>query len=1400
MRGNSLSFFKPPVFVKTILLSCAFFASMFFNSCKQLTSFDPNVDGVRVAVSNAFSAPTDLKATHGRKQMISLEWTPVSGAKYYDVYCAESATAEFKKIGGTDKNSFDDKVGAGRTLYYRVCATKSDGTQSELSATVKGTSLAQPVISGGDVEADSATISWFMENARAVDGTDNYESSLMFVVHWQQKNGGTPNEEILSAKEDFKNSFYEHKIENLSGAADYEFWIDAYLSGDQSSVESSPRVDKKTLTSYTPLAPVFTASQGESAKGILLYITLPEKVMVQTETKLNPNEKVDEPYPLYFEIYRKVGEMGEGDSDADWGSPVCERLYCNGTTTPPTEDEYNAYNAGAEIKWFDESANLVGGEKYTYRIISHSDTENYDKIVCPEGKKNNSVPTPPNKATTALGWKSAHPDFNVKTGDDGGRTLSADKTKVVSVSFGFSAEWNDLGKAGDYKFAIKQNRTPWGSSSGTDSWLKNGETVYFDTLDAINSLVKTFGSESGGLGEGEKGSYSYTLYIVSKNDNGTEGIESESNVLDSMTARDRLVVTEEVNLPKAELAVQDGYKGKVVLKILTCEPGVTYSLERTKLVDGKPDGKETILTLSGVPESGTFNYDDTDVENNCNYSYILKAETASKVFALSKAQAAETLGTPKVSFNSEILNYDSVKISFDDVLAAKSYVVKLGAIGGFGGGKEFIFEPGFAGSKGNAEISLEGKTYIVIIKGPDGYDNATLAGMTADLTVTAQSGVDGDDGKAQSVPVQVNVLGPARLDAKVNTFENATEDSISLTWKMVDGAKGYLIRRVMYKTADSDEVYDDSEVTYYCDGEKVTYEGADTGGRATISKSNYEKTFTLTDTYKEPSSNDPGLESYEEAQAKIAWGLPFKYVVLPVLDKTDFDFDGDSLVPESGKVAYTNLAPTYGAATFGYGLNVHAKKSESVTTQNVTWEKPFYGANLTPKVYRRKFANNDKDEWEAVDSVIKDFGEEKKPGIDYSPSGEDRYCAWEYVVKYRKDLSDKIAPSYLEWLKDNAHDETDYDYGTKTKEKLNKGYLLAMNYSAKYGGGENPSKTALNYYSEDVTITPWYYSDRTLGPDKVELKVLSLDLKDGWQLVGTLDPEITSFENALDEEDDDTTVNANLTNKVINLKPTGISKKENATGTTNGPLKILRSAKHYYGLNLSRGENEQFDCKNYEEYAYRQITDEELIKSTMLVLVSLFKETSMSDDMYTTWNIDGASSTKTTYAGYDGSTVFRWGQGSNSKLYWQLSELHWGWKNMPCAQDICEKTKDYYIATGKLKHFMTIADRNALTSTALRGYKSAKVIQVLATSNSFKDNANYIPFTVGFDSDFVSKVGCDKVATVYFTADVKNGKFWAYVNESSTLFEVGKENIRSWIPYYDNVYYNEDSTYGWWDN
>lgn len=1206
MRGNSLRFFKPPVFIKTFLVFCAIFAAQLFSSCKQLASFDPGVDGARVAVNKTFAAPTGVTATQGRKRIISLEWTPVSGARYYDIYCAKSATAEFAKVGETNKNSFDDKVGAGSTMYYKVCAVKSNGTQSAFSTIVKGTSLAQPVISGivDDKDDFSVTISWFMENACGVDGRSNYEDELKFEVFCEPKNGGSENNsqsKVVEAKK--KPSSYECAFENLASSTEYQFYVVAYLDKDQQNTESSPKVDKTTLTSYMPLAPEFTVSQGESAQGIRLFIKLPEKVMVQTETKLSPNKKVNEPYPLYFKVSRVIAGS-ENYED------VCD-LYYNGTELTETPVEYEEggkpYEVGKTVGWFDDYANLIGGVKYEYKIISCSDTNAYDKIVCPEGKENNSTSTLDNKASKAIGWKSALPSFKVKSPV---KTLSENKSEVLSYEFGFDAEWKDLGKAGDYKFAIKQNRRSLGAedSAGEDTWLDGGK--FFETLEELTSHKVKFGSNSG-LDEKETGLYAYTLYIVSK-DVGKieEALGVEGKELCHADAIDKVLVTKSVNLPKPEFTVKGGYKDKVDLTVSNLQPNVTYEVTRTTILkDGIPSNDSEKIPLYETGNdvtSTTFTYPD-EVQGNCRYSYILKAtDKNGGGYSLSESQEAETLGTPDASFNSEALGYDSVTISFDKVLAAESYTVQFGASNsGFGGGATFEITKsgekwvGSSSGGATAKVDFAADRFTVTIEKPEGYDDATKAGDTADLTVTAKSDVD--NACKDDEPVPVNVLGPALLDAKVNAAAT-TDESISLTWSKVEGAKGYLIRRVMYSDAGMTKPADGSGVTYYCDAsdkndKNVTVDGAKVGGRCTVTG---DAAFTLTDTYMEKSGDNADLEVYHEAQAKIAWGLPFRYVVLPVFDEKDFDFESNSLALKSGsKVMYNDLTPTKATATWGYGLNLVAEKAMSGNEQGAKWNKPHVDktgetdyTTTKPVVYRRTAGDSGKFERFRDDSS--EISDEKAI-MAIKPGDNAYYGAFEYIVKYYptgKSTDETISPPdslLAEIAKRTAKYET--PDGTKI-EQDNKGYLLTIeNFLAEI------DKTK-DYY-EKISWKSWNYNTRAVGPDTMTIFIQNNNISADPKLaVEIVEANAEKTINYVGSDIDGASLGASS----IHIKPKSVSDNGAGTAATDGLLKVLRDYKHNYTFELQRAgdekpitvSNKDYDA-SYIKTAYRQITIDEFI-------------------------------------------------------------------------------------------------------------------------------------------------------------------------------------------------------------
>lgn len=1231
------NFFKSSAFVKSFFVfGAAFFATLSI-SCKQLASFDPVVNGEQTVVSGGTTSETaefafNLKATHGLVRKISLEWTAFSGAKYYEIYFAESSSAEFAKIGETEQPFFDDAVGAGRTGYFKVCAVKANGASSPFSSTVVGTSLAVPIISDGEVGESEANISWSMENARGIDGTDYYEKTLKFEVVCQPKGGSDGETKVLSASS-FSGSSYSCKFENLSSSQDYEFYIEAYLEGDTQSREKSPTVDKTTLTAYTPLAPKFTASEGDNAKGISLLITLPEMVSVNTVTEISPDEKVDKLYPLCFEIYRKHAETYPADPVGGTVNGDKCRWYYDGTKLTKTPVEYKEdgkpYEAGRQVIWFDDDASLIGGVKYDYMIRSFVDI-NYSKVVCPKGKEYEAeTGTPKNKATTAQGWKSAHPSFKVKSGKDVVKTFKEDEAgnnvEVLSYEFGFSAEWNDLGKAGDYKFAIKQNRKPWDAenSVGEDTWLEGGKL--FNSLDEINSHLVKFGSESG-LTPNDEGLYTYTLYIVSKDVGKIDGVkdEDEDKVLCHTEAIDKVLVTKSVDLPKADFTVKGGYKDRVILIVSNPEPNVTYKVTRTTILkDGIPpsdsEEKTTVIPLcetGDVVTDTTFEESDTEVQDNCRYSYVLKATDKNGGYSLSESQVAETLGTPKVSFkkDEESFGYDSVTISFDGVLAAKGYSVTLGTEGGFGGGIPYTFAAGSDSTSGNMKVLLAGNTYTVTINYPEGYNDAKKAGVSVDAVVMADSGEDKASG---SVPV--NVLGPALLDAKVNTFDEAEEDFITVSWNKVEDAKGYLIRRVMYSDAGMTKVEDGSSVTYYYDAsdkETLAEGGKVDDTRAKIVYDEAKREFTLTDKYKEhkPSGKDadePDRVRYEKAQAKIFWGLPFRYVVLPVLKSDDFDFNGLDI--ENGSaVTYKDLKPTDGVATLGYGMEVHAEKSKNIRTQAITWVKPFYASQTAPRVFRRQMvAGKAEGSFSLVDtSANLTTGVNK---FEYELENDDKYNAYEYIVQYGVVSTPTLNDDFLKDFEERKDVES-------PTEQANKGYLFTVedfnlatcNLAAAQGGSNTYAESVK--WNKDMKV--WDYKDRALGPTGVKLYSMNYNIDGEWHpiaKIGSLD--YSGNVEALGED-----VSAAKGSDGISLYPKGIA--EGSSGTTSGALKVLRDYKHYYALSLTRGNLETqmykpgFDdfAKDSSEkeiakvFAYREVTPKELLILSMDTIRSSFKK------------------------------------------------------------------------------------------------------------------------------------------------------------------------------------------------
>ena len=128
----------------------------------------------------------------------------------------------------------------------------------------------------------------------------------------------------------------------------------------------------------------------------------------------------------------------------------------------------------------------------------------------------------------------------------------------------------------------------------------------------------------------------------------------------------------------------------------------------------------------------------------------------------------------------------------------------------------------------------------------------------------------------------------------------------------------------------------------YRDGNalSITSEPVDSG-RAYVTAT--ETGFVLTDIAKEVQDN---TKSYEKNQSRISWGVPFDYFIIPV--------KADGIEPE---IEYTNIPNNY-IATYGYGLNLQAEKSDSSTTQVLEWDPPYITKDNLPSFYYREAGSN----------------------------------------------------------------------------------------------------------------------------------------------------------------------------------------------------------------------------------------------------------------------------------------------------------------------------------------------------------------------------------------------------------------------------------------------------------
>ncbi|MGP1459064.1 MAG: hypothetical protein ACTTKL_07120 [Treponema sp.] len=1361
-----------------ILRAAKFAALSFFAaavlSCNQNLLSEPDLKNSANSSARAaekLEAPADVKASHGYLNEITVTWSAVNGAARYIVLSAASPFAEFEACGETKDGSTELKlkVSAGTTQYYAVKAVNYRGAHSPLSGKTKGSSLAKPVITEitQSEDGNAATVTWWMDNCE----DDTYKNSVIYEVHCFESNKTTP----VGTAVVVSGGATSAAVTGLKPKTVYYYQVDASTKTEQKKL-SSDKVDAATVRRLTPDFPAdFTIAKGTAKDGIALHFKLPAFVDVSA------GDGSFESRPVYFKIWRKPFDASDAAYEvvADYlgtqkDTDAAKRIYkfsCVTTSvntatsnaagdiavagvkaTAAEREERSAYPDYVSLSElaFTDKRGVERGVRYSYKIQSYVDGVN------------NAISADKARAS-GEGWLLSAPDFRF-TAD---YKLSEDKKKFSEISASFDLAFTEFGDGGAYNFLIQETGK-----------LKTGSDVAPRTVLTASSAasVRAFKTAfTGGDLSSKAGYYEYTLFVLPKD------VSDTAKAYDSVKAAGKLTVTDDADaLPKIEeFTVKDGYKDKFALT-WTYHAGYTYSLEWKNY---KPDGTETEggsltsdkITLTSPVEGKpvTFNHPAASGDRR---KYTLKAE---KGLAISKPcdRIAETLGTPKPEQAG--IDYDKITVTWKTVQKADVYTVFAHYT------DSTAEELATIGSGGNAVITSDaatGFTTCVITK-PKGYDDGAKSGKPITFTVTAKNNAAADETKGETA---AHTLGPALVNAAIGTG-SADSYSITLTWHKIDGAGGYLIRRARYSDSGGSEA--DKADTYYYDAQtkKITVND-DTADADRIKVDLAGDTFTLKDCYK---ADDSGKQNaYKVNQSKISWGLPYGYAVIPLKEAGDCTFKSDSFfeTDSSSKVKFAGKVADVKGAACGYGLEVKASKSKKAV--NLEWNKPFHG-NFCPAVYKRLAKTNSREagEWTLLTTLT-----QSAHSHTYVPDAQEKDKAFEYAVRYNYNgSSPDFAPSYMEELVSVKEKRSEYAYASETdREQQNKGYVLSTELRASYGGTlkEDASgyKDDEKYYSESVSWTRWDSDEKKIAPTAAEVYIFNDDVKADWIKLASLD--MNTWSASAMETLADTTIEANGTG--LSLKPTSIT--SNSSAPTEGVLKTLRNAKHYYKIVLKRGETEVAVGEDKDIFACRQITDAELAKAAMLAFSYTFYLKQGGEADLT--NVDKLLHYGSNELLVSSNSGTAWFDGRHDpSLAWNASDSSCRFDNYaPCMRTVSTRDVTFLKLTVPQTKITIYGPKNDYITEVGSAAKNISITAAPMTDIKYNNiPMNYSAELTAYCSgkNGGSYIGC--------LAIKRNGKNAVKLLDDCT----DAEKIREFIPfqlYHDSSehFYIKDSKYGWW--
>ena len=1144
-----------------------FVSSVFLMSCKQVLlpqpgGFDQSKNSSG-SITTEWTAPTDLKVTQGLQGRIELTWKPVLNAVRYFMYRSDTPFGNFVQVGETTDALYTQKVPAGTDTYYKITAVNLQNQETDYSVAVRGTSLAQPVISdiqGDAQEGDSTvTVYWYMNNVDAYADAVRYELVCYDATGKEQKRipGESGNKTELT-------------VTGLTPNTTYLYQVEAYNIAEQDKTEASDKIDAQTARRLRPNPPEnLTVSQGAFGDKVKVSFVLPTKVDVAVE------KNVYEQFPLYFKIYRKVA--GEDDSTYE---PVCGYFgsikgnadknggVCFADQYTPTDPDA-PYQEGETVTWTDST--VVRGRQYQYKVQSYTDIES--RVITSD----KSI------ATSEPGWAVAPISFEMDPViyddkvDNKGNPVSH-KTANLSATLTFDT----LGKADSYTYELTVNYRRRNNEDGSLSESTPTKLGDFFTVDELSDHIYKADLHA------NPGSYSFTVNAKHKTSGWTESIT---------TPNSRYVVPDLQPLIVQNLVVQDGYPGKFVLT-WDRDPTITYEIQYRSKDSTSPDDYKTAKTVKPDPDSvaGTierylyeFTHYDGDGKTNpvksgdIQYIRIRPSVNGDASSAIpSDDNIYYTLGTPAVTFDESKTAADSITVTWPKIEKATSYEVTYTYDGVSNttqvlrDGVATTFADAYKTDTQIIPVTKEEEIHTCVIPKPIGYDYMAYSGKDVDVIVKAlNENLENVYTEGKAV---VYTLGPAATSVSASVAEK--ESSIDVSWEEVPGASGYLIARTRYGATNTDDSRStDGEFVYFYDTgtQKLTIIGQDiTPGSSVVSN---KGTFTLSDTYSDSTNvaQDDPSRKFRIEQDKLGWGYPYRYQVFPVTESSPSFSRSENLNQCTvGSVTYQDADKNYAAGSaIGYGLDVKATKAESADTVTVTWTKPYLtGTNLTPKIYRSELNSTS---WTDCSSLYDGKLNSQSTNVELKASyeGANKTVPYKYIVTYSdSSLPNSTYQNLLESTKENG-------------ESINIGYYFAI---------ENIS-VSKNKEVEEITIPRYNLQERKQGPDGYRLYLTNVDHNEGKEVL------IGEFDKKLSEFTPDASLNGSIassyTPDLISHKPTLKLTPifDSATERHSGILNIDKGYKHSYRLEAYRStENSETPVTtNVSDWGTRKLTYSEFL-------------------------------------------------------------------------------------------------------------------------------------------------------------------------------------------------------------